>query len=83
MPRFDRTEVVERARSRIGEASYRLFTNNCEHFCEWCIHGEARSRQVEVLRHAPRQLLGTLRRMIAHGVDRSLSNEPGAARWAI
>jgi Lecithin retinol acyltransferase len=32
---FDRCAVVERARSRLGEHSYRLLTNNCEHFCAW------------------------------------------------
>jgi hypothetical protein len=45
--RFDREEVIRRARSRIGENSYRLLSNNCEHFCEWCLRGEPRSEQVE------------------------------------
>jgi hypothetical protein len=31
----------------VGEDRYRLLTNNCEHFCEWCLHGTARSFQVE------------------------------------
>jgi Lecithin retinol acyltransferase len=35
------------SRFRVGEDSYRLFTNNCEHFCEWCLRGEPRSYQVE------------------------------------
>lgn len=47
LPRFDRREVVERARSRLGEHSYRLLTNNCEHFCAWALRGESRSSQVE------------------------------------
>ena len=42
-------EVVRRARLRIGENRYRLFTNNCEHFCEWCLSGDPRSFQVEAL----------------------------------
>jgi hypothetical protein len=46
---FDGEQVVRRARSRLGESAYRLFTNNCEHFCEWCLHGEHRSYQVEGL----------------------------------
>jgi Lecithin retinol acyltransferase len=37
--RFDSDEVVRRARSRVGEDRYHVFTNNCEHFCEWCIRG--------------------------------------------
>jgi hypothetical protein len=45
--RFDSDEVVRRARSRVGEDRYHVFTNNCEHFCEWCIRGEHRSYQVE------------------------------------
>jgi len=40
-------EIVRRARSRIGEDDYRLLTNNCEHFCNWCLHGVSRSAQVE------------------------------------
>ncbi len=53
-PRFDRREVVERARSRLGERSYRILTNNCEHFCAWALRGESRSTQVERLRATPR-----------------------------
>jgi hypothetical protein len=48
-PRFDRGEVVARARSRLGERSYRVLTNNCEHFCAWALRGENRSLQVERL----------------------------------
>lgn len=40
-------EIVRRARSRLGEDRYRLLTNNCEHFSEWCVHGQHRSPQVE------------------------------------
>ncbi|OLL28160.1 NC domain protein [Burkholderia sp. SRS-W-2-2016] len=45
-------EAVSRARSRLGENRYRLLTNNCEHFCAWCLLGESRSEQVHgCLRH--------------------------------
>jgi hypothetical protein len=47
-------EVIRRARSRLGEGKYKLLTNNCEHFCEWALHGEARSFQVEVSLAFPR-----------------------------
>jgi hypothetical protein len=47
LPRFAPQEVVARARSRLGENRYRVTTNNCEHFCEWCLSGESRSEQVE------------------------------------
>ena len=40
-------EIVDRARSRVGERDYRLLTNNCEHFCNWCIRGLSRSAQAE------------------------------------
>jgi hypothetical protein len=46
-PRFAGHAAVERARSRIGEDRYRFWTNNCEHFCEWCLSGRSRSPQVE------------------------------------
>ena len=62
---FDVREVIHRARSRVGEDCYRLLTNNCEHFCEWCLHGTARSFQVEAWLARPRLvLLATLRLMI-------------------
>ena len=47
-------EAIRRARSRLGEGSYRLLTNNCEHFCEWALHGEARSFQVDLALAFPR-----------------------------
>jgi hypothetical protein len=43
----DTEEVLRRARSRLGEDRYHLFDNNCEHLVEWCLHGVARSFQVE------------------------------------
>jgi hypothetical protein len=45
----DRDEIVRRARSRLGEEHYRLFSNNCEHFSEWCVNGIHRSPQVDWL----------------------------------
>jgi hypothetical protein len=62
---FDVQELICRARSRVGEARYRLLTNNCEHFCEWCLHGTARSFQVEAWLARPRlTMLATLRLII-------------------
>jgi len=54
--RFGLAEVIRRARSRVGEDSYRVLSNNCEHFCEWCLHGEHRSYQVETLLELPQKL---------------------------
>ena len=39
-------QVVDRACSRLDEAEYNPFTNNCEHFARWCKTGSARSGQV-------------------------------------
>lgn len=39
-------EVMRRAESRLGERSYSLVANNCEHFARWCRIGEAHSGQV-------------------------------------
>ena len=62
---FDVREIICRARSRVGEDRYRLLTNNCEHFCEWCLCGTARSFQVEAWLARPRlTLLATLRLII-------------------
>ena len=46
-PWFDPHEVARRARMRLGEDCYSVLTNNCEHFCEWCVRGEHRSYQVD------------------------------------
>jgi hypothetical protein len=48
-PRFDRKDVIARARARLGENRYDILRNNCEHFCEWCLSGVSRSRQLESL----------------------------------
>jgi Lecithin retinol acyltransferase len=63
-PQFDPREVIRRARSRVGEDDYRLLTNNCEHFCEWCLRGRNRSAQVERLRHKPRHALSAVLRLV-------------------
>jgi hypothetical protein len=62
---FDVREVICRARSRVGEDRYRLLTNNCEHFCEWCLRGEHRSYQVEALLAGPARVLGATIRFVA------------------
>lgn len=51
-PRFTGQAVIDRARSRLGEDEYNILSNNCEHFCEWCINGEHRSAQVEQAKSA-------------------------------
>jgi uncharacterized caspase-like protein len=63
------SEIVERARSRIGERRYDLLANNCEHFCEWAIMGRASSVQVERFLKSPlallRRIVGPIARRLA------------------
>ncbi len=58
-------EAARRACSRLGEDCYRLLTNNCEHFCDWCLYGEARSAQVDRLLAWPRAAARALQRVVA------------------
>lgn len=39
-------QVLERARSKVGEEEYSLVANNCEHFARWCFEGHGSSSQV-------------------------------------
>jgi len=60
--RFSAEEIVRRARSRLAENSYQLLSNNCEHFCSWCITGRHHSEQVENLLSFPEKLFGPVYR---------------------
>ena len=40
-------ETIKRAKSRLGEKSYNLALNNCEHFAIWCKTGVSESYQVK------------------------------------
>jgi hypothetical protein len=44
---FAGIDAVSRARSRLGENRYRVWSNNCEHFVHWCLSGSSSSAQVE------------------------------------
>jgi hypothetical protein len=52
---YEPADVLRRARSRLGEDRYHLLDNNCEHLVEWCLHGVARSFQVESALDFPRR----------------------------
>lgn len=66
---FESKEVIERARSRLGEHKYRLLSNNCEHFAEWCLYDVHRSFQVERALEFPRfmgeRIQGAIARCLA------------------
>jgi len=76
---FDQREVIRRARSRVGEDSYRILTNNCEHFCEWCLRGQHRSYQVEALLTSPGRTLQARFRSLARALAASVTGETGSA----
>lgn len=44
---FNRKQILERAKSRLGKRDYSLVFSNCEHFVTWCIYGQAESKQVQ------------------------------------
>lgn len=80
--RFAPEEVVRRARSRLGENRYRLFSNNCEHFCQWCLSGEARSLQVEQVATRIGFVVAAALRSLAHALDARAGRARGAAASA-
>ena len=39
--------IVKAALSHVGEGGYNVFTNNCEHFANFCVYGEKVSSQID------------------------------------
>jgi hypothetical protein len=66
---FSNAEIVARARSRLGENMYHILRNNCEHFCEWCVTGRKRSRQIHKWMSLPSRLLRTVFRWGADALE--------------
>lgn len=66
-------ETVVRARERIGETRYNLFTNNCEHFAIWCKTGISESHQIEdlltTLAEARRQIRAEIREKLSSAAE--------------
>jgi lecithin:retinol acyltransferase len=81
-PTFDGLVVIQRALSRLGESRYRLLTNNCEHFCEWCLNGKQRSYQVEALAAWARRTVASPRRVVAHLLARLSRNGTGRLQYS-
>lgn len=55
--KYSAKDTIERAKSRIGEKSYNLLTNNCEHFAVWCKTGNAKSYQIDNLSESQLRLI--------------------------
>lgn len=65
---YSGNEIVQRAMSRIGESSYSVFNNNCEHFCLWCITGSHTSSQVDTVTTISGPSIGSMAGFAARGV---------------
>lgn len=65
----DRNEVLRRARTRLGENEYRLFSNNCKHFCRWCLSGPAcggesrGQKRASIYKKLSKQVVATIQRV--------------------
>lgn len=65
---YSADEIVRRAMSRVGESSYSVFNNNCEHFCLWCITGNHTSTQVDTVTTFSGPTVGSMAGFAARGV---------------
>jgi len=75
---YSSREIVRRARSRLGETAYQLLSNNCEHFCNWCVSGQSRSAQIE----EPSKLFARTVVLAASIIQRLRARRPSlAADW--
>jgi len=54
--KYSRIDTVKRAKSRLNEDLYDLFSNNCEHFSHWCVTGESQSYQISQIYILPLKL---------------------------
>ena len=52
-------EAFERARTRLGEKRWTLFTNNCEHLVNWALTGVACSSQQDAVKEVGKDFLQT------------------------
>jgi hypothetical protein len=74
---FDARQIIERARSRLGENQYRLLSNNCEHFVEWCLYDVHRSFQVERALNFPRFMGERIQSSVTRFIGRVLTRFMG------
>ncbi|MCC5656127.1 lecithin retinol acyltransferase family protein [Nostoc sp. XA010] len=62
--------VFMRAKRRLGEESYNIFYNNCEHFAHYCKTGEPISPQVEKVK----EIIGDNGVAVADGFSKNVIN---------
>lgn len=55
--KYSAADTIKRAQSRLGEKSYDLLNNNCEHFAVWCKTNNAESYQIDSLSQIQIQML--------------------------
>ena len=51
-------EIIDEAVKSIGEGGYNVISNNCEHFANRCVFGEAKSEQVDSVKELLRRMFG-------------------------
>ena len=80
-------EIINRAKSRLGETAYDVCENNCEHFVHWCRYGVSVSPQIGRWDATARRLLSgsfkvALKKIGSRLPGRSLVRGPSlAASW--
>jgi hypothetical protein len=75
------TEIIAKAKSRLGEEKYAVATNNCEHFANWCCTDESWSNQAEV-GSLGIVFGGIVGGVIGYGMA-SLANDGGARKYKL
>ena len=76
---FPPEEVVQRALSRLGERSYDLWNNNCEHFANWCRSGDHCSPQIDITETIARQTAAIAAKPILKKIAASAATRGGLA----
>ncbi|WP_242798693.1 lecithin retinol acyltransferase family protein [Aeromonas hydrophila] len=76
-PAYDPETRLARAYSRLGECQYHPVTNNCEHFVNWCIEGEAHSPQVSAAITTGSLLMTPQPRAVLYSLGSQLCRMPG------
>ena len=76
---FPSEEVVKRALSRLGERSYDLWNNNCEHFANWCRSGDHSSPQIDGTETIARQAAAIAAKPLLRRIASSAATRGGLA----